>query len=159
MRFTAKTEYGLICLLYMARNAELHPVTTKDIVKGEKFSRSFTEKILQKLRAAKIVRSQQGNQGGYELAKDPSKITLKEIIEALEGNTFEVFCEPDVRKEIVCTHYSLCDLKPIWHQTKKLLDQYFGSITVEMLAKHKQPMSLPADAGNLGHGSPGQAGG
>ncbi len=137
MRFTTKTEYGLICLVYMARNTEAQPVTTKDIVKGEKFSLSFTEKILQKLRSAKIVKSQQGNQGGYILAKDPKEITLKAVIEALDGTTFEVFCEPDIRKEIVCTHFSLCELKSVWHRTKETLDKFFESITLEMLAKNE----------------------
>ncbi|MDA9101206.1 Rrf2 family transcriptional regulator [Omnitrophica bacterium] len=135
MRFTTKTEYGLICLLYMARNKGGHPVTTKDIVKGEKFSLSFTEKILQKLRAAGIVRSLQGNQGGYELAKDPVEITLKDIIEILDGTTFEVFCDRATRNDIVCTHFTLCELKPVWHQTKEMLDGFFEAITLDKLAR------------------------
>lgn len=144
MRFTTKTEYGLICLMNMARHKELHPVTIKEIVRGEQFSQSFTEKIMQKLRAAKIVQSQQGKQGGYVLARKPSEITLREVIEALEGQTFEVFCEPDVRKEIVCTHFtSLCEVKPVWHRTKQLLDQFFESITLEMLIENKV-QSMPS---------------
>ena len=134
MRFTTKTEYGLVCLIYLARHAGGDTVTTRQIVRGEKYSLPFTEKILQKLRSAHIVTSQQGSHGGYALAKKPSEITLKEIIEALEGKTFDVFCEPDLRKEIVCTHFPLCDVKPIWHKTKELLDRFFASVTLAQMA-------------------------
>ena len=138
MRFTTKTEYGLICLVYMARNSSADLITIKEIVKKERFSATYLEKILQKLRSANIVVSHQGKQGGYALARKPSEITLRQIIEALEGQTFDLFCEPDIREEIVCTHFSLCGLKPIWEKTKNVLDDFFGSITLEMIARQNQ---------------------
>lgn len=144
MRFTTKTEYGLVSLVYMAKHAEFHPVTIKEIVQGEQYSLSFTEKILQKLRSAGIVKSQQGSHGGYVLARKATEITLKEIIEALEGQTFEVFCEPDFRKDIVCTHHSMCEVKPVWQKTKDLLDGFFGSITLDMLTKNEMKPSTSA---------------
>lgn len=137
MRFTTKTEYGLVCLIYMANHTDRLPITIKEISQGERYSVPFTEKILQRLRMAKIVESQQGNQGGYALARASSQITLKEIVEALEGHTFDVFCEPKIRKVIVCTHFPACNVKPIWEKTKELLDHYYGSITLEMLAKNE----------------------
>ena len=139
MRFTTKTEYGLICLIYMARRADLalDPVTIKEIAAAEKYSPAYTEKILQHLRASGIVTAQHGNQGGYTLHRPPTKITVKEIVEALEGHTFDVFCEPDLRKEITCTHFTLCGVKPVWHKTKEILDQFYGSITLDMMAKNK----------------------
>ncbi len=139
MRFTTKTEYGLICLIYMARRADLKldPVTIKEIAAAEKYSQAYTEKILQHLRASGIVTAQHGNQGGYALKRSPSEITFKEIVEALEGHTFDVFCEPETRKDITCTHFSLCGVKPIWHKTKEVLDQFYGSITLDMMVKNK----------------------
>lgn len=135
MRFTTKTEYGLVCLIHLARNYQANLLTIKDIVKEERFSVTYIEKILQRLRAANIVASHQGNHGGYALARSPSQITLKEIIEALEGYTFDVFCEPHVRNEIVCNHFGLCVLNPVWAKTKALLDGYYGSVTLESIAQ------------------------
>ena len=134
MRFTTKTEYGLVCLVNMARQPQDAIKTVRDLVKSEHYSIAFTEKIFQKLRQAHIVTSHQGKQGGYSLARPAPEITLKEIIEALEGKTFEVFCEPEVREHIVCTHFELCGIKPVWKKTKELLDHYYESITLEMLA-------------------------
>ena len=139
MRFTTKTEYGLVCLAYMAKHAEfkLDPITAKELVKAEGLSLAYTEKILQSLRGAGIVRSLQGNHGGYVLAKEPSKILIKDIIDALEGATFDVFCEPSVRKDITCNHFPACGIAPLWGKTKELLDQFYSSITLEMLASDK----------------------
>ena len=146
MRFTTKTEYGLVCLIYMARRYASHEnslVTIKEIVKNERFSVTYIEKILQKLRAAHIVTSHQGNHGGYALAQHPSQVTLKEIIEALEGGstfdipTFGVFCDPAIRQKIVCTHLSTCGLRPVWRKTKDLLDHFYGSVTLETIAKEE----------------------
>jgi len=141
MRFTTKTEYGLICLIYMAKHSELKfdPITIKELVAAERFPPAYTEKILQSLRSAKIVSSQHGNQGGYSLSRAPSEINLKEVIEALEGDTFEIFCEPDIRKDITCTHFPLCNVKPVWQKTKELLDRFYSSVTLEMLAKNELP--------------------
>jgi len=139
MRYTTKTEYALICLTYMARHTEkkMDPISIKEMAKAEQFSATYMEKIFQALRGAKIVTALHGNQGGYVLSKPPRKITLRKVIEALEGQTFEAFCEPDVRKEIICTHFSRCSVKPLWHQTKNLLDSFFDTMTIEMLAKNE----------------------
>ena len=147
MRFTTKTEYGIVCLIYLAKQSDikLAAIPIKELAQVEHFSVTYTEKILQSLRAAGIVESHEGNHGGYALSRRPSQITLKEIVEALEGHTFDVFCEPRVRKEITCTHFPLCGVKPLWEKTKNMLDQFYGSITLDMLAKNLIPQ--PAASG------------
>lgn len=134
MRFTTKTEYGLISLIFMARKGSSDPVTVKEIVQGERYSPAYIEKILQKLRMAKVIESHHGQQGGYVLARHPSQIHLREIVEALEGQTFDIFCEPKLRDEIVCTHFPMCGVKPVWQKTKELLDHFYESVTLEMMA-------------------------
>lgn len=137
MKFTTKTEYGLVCLIHMARCYGESPklVTIKDIVDKEKLSWTYLEKILQRLKAAGIVVSYQGKQGGYQLARHPQQVTLKDIIDALEGATFEVYCEPKIRDSITCTHFTMCGLRPIWEKTKNVLDDLYSSMTLETLAK------------------------
>ena len=138
MKFTTKTEYGLNCLIHMTRRKPGEVATIKDIADKEHFSVSYIEKILQRLRSAHIVTSHQGKRGGFSLAKKPSEITLKEIIEALEGGTFDVYCEPKTREQIVCTHLCMCGIRPVWAKTKELLDGFYGSITLEMIAKEEK---------------------
>ena len=122
-------------MIYMAQHKEATHMSIRELAAKEKYPVAYIEKILQQLRQAKLVTSQQGNQGGYVLARRPSEISLRNIIDALEGNTFDVFCEPQVREDIVCNHICMCGAKPIWRRTKELLDQFYDSITLEMLAK------------------------
>ena len=138
MKFTTKTEYGLNCLIYMARRNAGEVVTIKDMASRENFSTTYIEKIFQRLKSAHIVDSQQGKKGGFTLARKPSEITLREVIEALEGSTFDVYCEPEVREQIVCTHLCMCGIRPVWTKTKQLLDQFYGSVTLEMVAKEER---------------------
>ena len=138
MKFTTKTEYGLVSLIYMARNGKADSwLTVKNIVQNEQFSATYIEKILQKLKKADIVESHKGKEGGYSLRRPPAEITLKEIIDALEGGTYEVYCEPDLRKGIVCTHFGFCGVTAVWRKTKEMLDNFYASVTLEDLAKQE----------------------
>ena len=141
MKFTTKTEYGVFCMVHMARRPEGTCITVKEITSSEHYPVAYTEKIFQALRRAKLVVSHQGNQGGYQLARKPSEITLRHIIDALEGATFDIFCEPQTREDIVCTHFCLCGVKPIWRKTKELLDNFYDSLTLEMLSKNELDMN------------------
>jgi Rrf2 family transcriptional regulator, cysteine metabolism repressor len=135
MRFTTKTEYGVVSMVYLARHADRGFLTIKEIALQEDYPVPYIEKILQALKRAKLVLSVQGHHGGYRLARKASDITLKNVIDALEGATFEVFCAPQTRADIVCTHFCLCGIKPVWRRTKELLDQFYGSVTLEMMTK------------------------
>lgn len=137
MRFTTKTEYGLLCMIHLAKHPESHWVTIKEMSATENYPVAYLEKILQALKKSGLVLSHQGNQGGYALARRPSEITLKQVIEALEGGTFDVFCKPEIREDIVCTHFCLCGVKPVWRKTKQILDEFYGSVTLEMLTKNE----------------------
>ncbi len=137
MRFTTKTEYGLVCMAHLARRPDGEHVAIKEIAEKENYPVPYLEKILQSLRHAGLVVSHQGSQGGYSLARKASDITLRHIIDALEGSTFEVFCAPETREDIVCTHFCLCGIKPVWRKTKQLLDEFYDSITLEMMTKNE----------------------
>jgi Rrf2 family iron-sulfur cluster assembly transcriptional regulator len=135
MRFTTKTEYGIVCMIYMAHYGAQKCLSIRDIASHESYPMPYIEKILQALRKANLVVSVHGKSGGYSLAKHPSEITLKEVIDALEGGTFDVFCVPETRKKIVCTHFCLCGVKPVWRKTKDILDRFYSSVTLDMLTK------------------------
>ncbi len=135
MRYTKRTEYGVVCMIHMAKQGEGNWMTIKELAKIEDYPVPYMEKIFQSLRQAKLVTSHQGNHGGYSLARAASEISLKQIIDALEGSTFDVFCDPEVRDHIVCNHICMCGAKPVWKRTKEILDHFYGSISLETLAK------------------------
>jgi len=143
MRYTTKTEYALICLSFMVKNSKGQPVTIKQIANVELMPIPYLEKIFQKLRAADIVKSIQGNTGGYVLSRPAGLITMKSVVDAMEGATFSKFCEPAncesfSGNSVICTHNDNCGLKPIWYKTEEILNELYSSISIEQLSQGEE---------------------
>ena len=133
MKLTTKTEYGLVCLRYLLEHSRGKPVSVSEIALNEKLQKDYVEQIFSKLRKAEIIQSVQGLRGGFVLMRDPSQINLRQIVEALEEDVFEVFCSPEVRERIVCEHFSRCSIRPIWTKLEKVIDRFCEQITLDML--------------------------
>ncbi len=83
MQFTKKSEYAILSALYLAKSAKT--CDTSEIAEAQNLSVSFAAKTLQMLKKAGILISRRGIGGGYGLARPASKISLLELIEAVEG--------------------------------------------------------------------------
>lgn len=90
MKLSTKTEYGLKALIHLAECGQGKPYSLKLIAQKEKLSFSFLEKIFQKLNKAGIVSSHRGVAGGYCLEKPLNEISVKNILDVLDGGV-EVF--------------------------------------------------------------------
>ena len=85
MKIGKSTDYALLAAVYVAENYKEGLVMAHQISKEYKIPLDYLSKILQHLVKAKILHSKRGLGGGYVLAKDASKISLLEIIEAENG--------------------------------------------------------------------------
>ena len=124
MHITTQAEYGLRCLMYLARHyKEERSISSKEISLTESLPKSYIEQLLLCLRHADLVKSSRGPTGGYLLARHPADITLREILLALEGETFRLWdcCHPNAQKEI-CVHLAGCGLRPVWLKLKEAID-------------------------------------
>jgi len=81
-----KSRYGLRALIDLGKNSEFGHVSLASIADRNHISAQYLEQIFAALRRAGIISSVKGAQGGYFLAKDPSEITVAEILHALEGS-------------------------------------------------------------------------
>ena len=87
MKISTKGRYGLRALVDMAANSGEEAVSLTLIAKRQNLSLNYLEQVFGILRKAGIVVSVKGAGGGYRLAKDAAGITVKEILEALEGES------------------------------------------------------------------------
>ena len=133
MRITTQGVYGLVCVLRIAREAKNTPVSIQTISKKEQLSIDYIEQLLLKLRRAGIVKSVRGRAGGYVLAKSASKITIKDIIECVEGSVFETICFNTVNIKNKCVEPRGCLVKPVWLELKKRIEGYLKSVTIDNL--------------------------
>ncbi len=86
MRVSAKAEYACIAMLELAANfAEPQPVRVKAIAEAHGIPLRFLVQILLQLKTAGLVASVRGAAGGYQLARQPDKITLADIINAIDA--------------------------------------------------------------------------
>src|SRR5258708_9282999 len=94
MKISAQEEYGLRCLLQLAR-AEAHgeSLTLAQIAQLEGISVANTGKLMWILNKAGLVQSQRGIKGGYRLARPASAIHLNERISVLDDESVETHCQ------------------------------------------------------------------
>ena len=82
---TASVEYGLHCLLWLAVSAE-RPLSSRELAELQGISPAFLAKIFPKLEKAGIVTASNGLRGGYVLAKPAGRISVLEVVDAIEGD-------------------------------------------------------------------------
>src|SRR5579871_191905 len=95
MKITSQEEYGLRCLLRLARAEEGHSLTIPEIAAAEGLSGPYVAKILAVLRQGGLIDSARGRAGGYRLAQPPADITLGRVLSVLGEPLFDDpgYCE------------------------------------------------------------------
>ena len=134
IRLSTKGRYGTRLMLNLATRytEDGDAIILKSISKEEGISIRYLEQIIIPLKINKLVRSIRGAGGGYTLARDPTRINLREILHALEGSCCLVECveEPDT-----CERQPLCSTYEVWKEATLLLKNYFEGITLADLVK------------------------
>jgi Rrf2 family protein len=85
MKLSSASRYAVYALQYLGARPGEERVTAQHIAEAGKLSEAFLRKVLHPLVLAGLLRSVKGPNGGYRLARPASKITLLEVVEAVEG--------------------------------------------------------------------------
>lgn len=111
LHLTQKVDYGLIILIFLAKNSESGQLSIKRIADQSHVSFLFLQKIAGLLQKAGLIKAERGKFGGYRLAKNPDQLNLREIIEALEGPIALVPCLKSLDEQS-CKHSTYCSIRP-----------------------------------------------
>ena len=95
MQFTKAEEYGMFGVLYLAEKDRSVVTPLSEISQAQQIPEKFLAKIFQSLSKAGIVRSHRGVRGGFTLSRDPREITIKEVLETIQGPYFLMKCLQD----------------------------------------------------------------
>jgi Rrf2 family protein len=93
MKLTTKSHYSVKALLDLALQPNYGPSSVKAIAERQNIPAPYLEKLLMTLRRSGLVNAYRGVSGGYQLAQSPEKISLGQILAALEESV-EPFPEP-----------------------------------------------------------------
>ncbi|MBX7222790.1 MAG: Rrf2 family transcriptional regulator [Blastocatellia bacterium] len=141
MRITAQEEYGLRCLLQLARQPEGESLTLKQIADREGISSANAGKLLWLLGNAGMVRSVRGVKGGYVLARPAPEITVSEVIGVLEGEVMEEHCRSFPGNLETCVHTGDCGIRPVLNTLHQVVRQVLGNITLAHLIHPEEHVS------------------
>lgn len=92
MKFSTRTTYGIRAVAILAKSYGREMVSLPSIAKSENISKSYLERLFSSLKKEKLIISSKGTEGGYRLSRSPQKITVHDIVKALEGEIAPFFC-------------------------------------------------------------------
>ena len=140
MKISAHEEYGLRCLVQLAR-AEVHAesLTLNQIANREGLSVANAGKLMWILVKAGLVQSTRGASGGYTLARPASEIRLSEVIRILDEDTVDRFCKTHAGVLDVCVHTTDCGIRPVIVGLHEIVQQALSEITLaELIGSEKK---------------------
>jgi Rrf2 family protein len=134
MRISKKAEYALRALVVMTREKRTFQI--HELSKLENIPVKFLEQILLALRHAGVLGSKRGVGGGYVLRKDPSEITVAEVIAVLDGPLAPVPCAAVRPAEgCSCPSPETCSVRLFMTGLREKLSALLADTTIEDLAK------------------------
>ena len=128
------TDYALRLMINLARNDNNEPASARKVSVQEKVPYQLACKLLQKLQKAKLIKSTMGPKGGFFLSKEPEKINLLEIIEAIQESLSLNRC---MLANFKCPKQKTCTIRPKLSELQEYIGTYLNNITLAELAEEK----------------------
>ena len=134
MKISAHEEYGLRCLVQLARaEVDGESLTLAQIAEREGLSVANAGKLMWIMSKAGLVTAQRGTKGGYSLARPAVDIRLNEVIRILYEDTVDRFCKTHAGVLDVCIHTSDCGIRPVIVGLHEIVQNALAEITLAQL--------------------------
>ncbi len=128
MELTKAGDYGVFGVIYLAKQPRGKIVSLSEVSKAENIPEKFLAKIFQSLTRSGLIRSHRGAGGGFSLARPANKITVKELLESIQGPIYFTKCLSNLYD---CDRKEICKLRNLW---KKAQDYSIKILTQKTLA-------------------------
>jgi Rrf2 family protein len=132
MELTRKGEYAIRGIVYLASQSPGKVVLISEIAQATEVPKSFLSKIFQDFARIGLVHSFRGTGGGFSLARPASRITLREVVEAVEGPIVPNRC---LLGKGVCARDDTCSVHPVWRKVQNEVLSILDGITLEELVQ------------------------
>ncbi|MBI1846512.1 MAG: Rrf2 family transcriptional regulator [Candidatus Rokubacteria bacterium] len=139
LRFTKRSDYGLMAIHYIAVNEDLGAVSTKRIAEEFRIPPELLAKILQRLAKKKLITAQNGPKGGYVLTRPQTQITVGDVVRALEGPINIVEC---FEGESECPQMERCNLRRPVQKIQASISRMLDTMSLAELVADDAPALL-----------------
>ena len=133
--YSRSVEYAFRALTYLAREPKGNQKLARQIARSERVPAFFLAKTLQQLARNGMLRSVKGPTGGFALDRPPSKITMMEVIEVLDGTDTYDRCIVGLRE---CNDQALCPVHDSFKSLRERLKRYLSRTTVAQLVTESE---------------------
>ncbi|MGO9056600.1 MAG: RrF2 family transcriptional regulator [Candidatus Binataceae bacterium] len=138
MKFGVGVDYSLKALLVLAeRYPGVQPLQVEAIATAQGIPENYLRRLLISLKRGGLVLSQKGPSGGYILARPPSRITMADVVELIEGDYVPVECLEEGAIS-PCRRDQACAMRDVWRQVRDQVNSILRSTTLEMLASKRK---------------------
>jgi len=138
MRLTTKGRYAVTAMLDLAINQNVKPVTLQDIASNQEISLSYLEQLFARLRRSGLVKGTRGPGGGYTLAKEPSLISIADIIASVDERIDITRCAG--RED--CQDGERCLTHELWSELSAKIYEFLDDITLgELISRHQDRLT------------------
>ena len=138
-KLSKKADYGLIALKHLANHRQEHACSANDIAQEYGISATLMAKVLQKLAKQGLVAAKHGSTGGYQLARQPEKISALEVLTAIDGPVLITSC---VTSHGNCDATERCSVKEPLQRVNESILNVLSTVTIAHLSEEKQETSL-----------------
>ena len=134
MKFSSQEEYGLRCLLRIARDSNGKGLTIPEISQTEGITTHNVAKLLRILRLGGLLASSRGQIGGYTLSRSADEILITDVLSVLGGRLYDSeFCESHKGIVDICTHTIDCSIRSLWQTIQSTVDDVLKNMTLKDL--------------------------
>jgi Rrf2 family iron-sulfur cluster assembly transcriptional regulator len=138
MRLTTKGRFAVTAMLDLALNATSGPVTLAGVSERQKISLSYLEQLFGKLRRRSLVESVRGPGGGYTLARDASRISVADIIQAVEEPLDSTQCGGREN----CHGDQRCMTHDLWEELNTTVFGFLDGVKLSTLADRQKTRTV-----------------
>lgn len=131
---STKGDYGMRAAIDLARHFDLgEPVQVKDIAERQDIPKDYLSLIMVDLRKGGIVESVRGPRGGYRLTRPPSRISMGEVLEILEGPIQLLDCTSE-STPTHCSQHTGCNMRSVWSYLTETIANVLNQTTLDQLS-------------------------
>lgn len=142
LKLSTKGRYGVRLMIDLAQAFGKGPIALSEVAKRQEISEKYLEHLIVPLKRAKLIRSSRGARGGYLLIRPPDRITLKEIVTAVEGPVCIVEC---TQRPTICKRSKNCLTREVWKELSVKISEMLSSLTLQKLIEKKSCREEEAD--------------